>query len=60
MPTNEEMSQPSYSKRSHSSGEKKILINTVPNKFVVVAMQTEDANSKWYSKEVCELRQYEE
>lgn len=40
--------------------EKTTLINNVPDEFVCIAVQVQDAIYRWFIKELCELRQYEE
>lgn len=58
--TNEEVLQRSCSTRSHQSGEKKMLIKSVPKAFICIAVPVGDEIRRWRNKEMSELRQYEE
>lgn len=58
--TNEEMVQRSCSVRTHLSGEKKSLRNMMPKEFIGIAVQVNIAIHRSCSKELSELRQYEE
>lgn len=58
--TNKGMLQQSSSTRVHRRREKKTMINSLPNAFIGIAVQEEDAIHRWYSKEVSDLMLYKE